>query len=219
MEEGPKSLREALARSHGELEPDALGAAVRAARQSLPPGEVFDQFSPYLTNKVDEKKKARDPAWARREAVIAALGGEYISWWRGQDDEAPPLDPRWLDAAVKLRHLGLVNAVGRPGHPGAEAFLQEEFDALFKKAKSQEQMNDVLTVLVRHKHPKATDDLLASYEKTIGKPGVYTFWYYHLFPELPKSAVPKLEALVPRLKGTEADGFVGVIEELRNKKD
>ena len=39
----------------------------------MKPAEVFDAFSPYLLAKVDEKKKARDPAWAKREAIIEAI--------------------------------------------------------------------------------------------------------------------------------------------------
>jgi hypothetical protein len=218
MEDGSKPLQQALARAHAELEPDNLAAAVHAARQALPPAEVFDMFSPYLTAKVDEKKKAKDPAWARREAVIDALDGGYISWWR-DEGTGKSLDPRWLDVAVKIKHLGLVNSVGRPGHAGAEAFLQAQFDETFPKAKNQDQMSDLLTVMVRHKHPKATDSVLASYEKTIGKANAYSYWYYHLFPELPKSALPRMEAIVPRLKSPEADRFVEAIEELRSKKD
>lgn len=218
MEDGPKSLQQALARAHAELEPDALGSAVRAARQALPPADMYDLFARYLTAKVDEKKKGKDPAWAKREAILDGLDADYISGYR-DDDDAPPLDPRWLDLAVKIRHMGLICAIGRPGHPGAEAYLQEEFDTLFKKVKSQENLNDVLTTMVHLKHVRAADNLLASYEKTIGKANVYTYWYYQLIPDLPKAALPKLEAIVSRLKGQEADRFVEAIQELRSKKD
>jgi hypothetical protein len=208
------------------LDPDHLGQAVRAGRQALSPAEFYDVFSPYLTAKVDEKKKARDPAWARREAVLDGLGADYISWYPDDgdeddedDDEGPPLDPRWLDLAVKLRHLGLVNAAGRPGHPAAEAFLDEEFHARFEKVKNQDQMEDVLTVMVHHQHPRAADALVASYEKTIGKANASTYWYHDLIRGLPKAALSRLESVVPRLKGPEADQFVEALEKLRNKKD
>lgn len=222
MEEGPKSLRQTLARAHGELDPDQTHYAVRAGRTSLPAAELYDVFAPYVTAKLDEKKKGKDPAKVRRDAVLDVIGDPYISWyWDEEQDEdaGPPLDPRWLDLALKLRNLGLVYAVRRPGHKGVEKFLQEEFDAQFKKVKQQDALDDLLTVMVHLKHPKAADNLLASYEKTIGKANQYTYWFHRLIPQLPKDALPKLEAVVPRLKGPEADQFVEAIQELRTKKD
>ena len=217
MSEGPKSLQLALARSHAELDPDVLANAFIAARRTLPPAEVYDVFSPYLTAKVDEKKK-KDPVYQKREAVIDALDGDYIHWYYFDDEDLPPLDPRWLDLALKMKHLGLVCAVGRPGHAGAEAFLLAEHDAAAKKAKNQDQMRDLIAVMVRLQHPKAADALIASYEKTIGKANAYTYWYYHLIPDLPKSAMPQLEAIVPRLKGTEVDNFVEAVQEPEPKR-
>jgi hypothetical protein len=219
LADGPKPLQAALARAHAELGPGELSAAVQAARRVLPAAEVYDLFSPYLTAKADEKKKGKDVAGVKREAVIGGLGGAYIGYWRGgwDDDDSPPLDPRWLDLAVRVKHLGLVHATGRPGHPAAEAFLQAEFDAAFKKAKNQDDIRELVTVMVRLRHPRATDALLASYEKTIGKANPYTYWYYALVPELPKSAVPRLEAVLPKLKDREADRWLDAIQELRNK--
>ena len=219
MEDGPKGLQQTLARAHAELDPDQLGHAVRAGRQGLPAKEFFDLFSPYLTAKVDEKKKAKDPAWARREAVVEAFDGDIVH--NAYDPaETAELDPRWLDLAVKMKHLGLVSALGRPGHAGAEAFLQAEFDEQFKKPRRQlSDFDDLLSLMVYVKHPRATDNLLAAYERTIGKANAYTYWYYHLIPDLPKAALPRLEAVVPRLKGAELDRFVEAVQELRAKKD
>jgi hypothetical protein len=217
MAHGPKPLQVALARAHSELFEDDLASAFHAARQSLPAAEVYDLFSPYLTAKVDEKKK-KDPSWVKREAIIEALDGEYIHWHYYEDETLPPLDPRWLDAAVRIKHLGLVNALGRPGHKAAEAFVGAEYDAALKKAKKQDDLSDVITVMVRLEHPKAADALLASYEKTIGKANVWTYWYHELIPQLPKSALPKLEAVIPKLKDHALDQWVEAIQELRDMK-
>ena len=73
--------------------------------------------------------------------------------------------------------------------------------------------------MVRLGHPDATDALIGVYSKTIGKINRSIQPYYHLIPALPKAALPRLEAVVPRLKGAEADRFVEAIEELRSKKD
>jgi hypothetical protein len=73
--------------------------------------------------------------------------------------------------------------------------------------------------MVRHRHPRATDNLLGAYERTIGKANVYTYWFFELMPGLPKSELPRLEALVPRLKGPDADHLLEAIGKLRNRKD
>jgi hypothetical protein len=212
MASGPKPLQQILARTHADLDAGDLASAFEAARAALPPAQVYDQFAPYVAT-----AKAKGADKSKREAIIKGLGGEYISWYHR--DEGPPLDPRWLDLAVNVQHLGLVNAVGRPGHKGAEAFLQSEFDATFKKGRDAGALQQVLTVMARLRHPRAADALIAAFEKEIGKPNSYAYWYYHLIPELPKAALPRLEALVPRLQGRDSDRFLGAIEELRNKKD
>jgi hypothetical protein len=216
MASGPKPLQSTLARAHAELDSGDLAAAFGAARQSLPPAEVYDLFADYLTAKEDAKK-GKGAGATKRQAIIAALDGDQIYSYHRGEDGAPLLDPRWLDLAVRIKHLGLVHAVGRPGHRAADAFVQGEFDAAFKKAKNQDQVREVLTVMVRLGHPKATDALLASYEKTIGKANANTYWYYHLIPGLPKSAIPRLEAVVPKLKDREADQWLEAIQQLRDK--
>jgi hypothetical protein len=66
-------------------------------------------------------------------------------------------------------------------------------------------------------HPKATDALVAAYEKSIGKVNANSYWYYNLIPGLPKSAIPRLEAVLPNLKDREADQWLAAIEQLRAK--
>jgi HEAT repeats len=216
MANGPMALRKALARAHRDLEPDDLAAAFEAARGALPPAEVYELFSPYVA--AGDGKKGKNPA----ASVLNAIGADHVYWHAAVydgGDPRPPLDPRWLDLAVKIKHLGLVCAVGRPGHRAAEAFVQAEFDAAFPKAKNQESLTEILTVMVRLQHPKAAEALVASYEKTIGKANANTYWYHHLIAQLPKSAIPILEAVTPKLKDREADRWVEAIQELREKKD
>src|SRR5262249_29219435 len=152
-----------------------LAAAYRAAVWTLPAAEVYDLYSTYVAAKVDEKKKGKDIASAKREAVIAALGGNHIYPRYYPSGENPPIDPRWLDSAGRGKHLGLVHAVGRPGHAAAEAFLQSEFETALKK-KAQDYAQLVVTVMVRLGHPNATDALLTACEKTIGKAGSDFYW-------------------------------------------
>lgn len=217
MGEGTKKLRTVLAEAHGSLSADELGVAFHAARHALPAAKVFEMFSPYLTAKVDEKKKQRDPAWAKREAVCAAIAGQY-HYWSSRDDSGPPLDPRWLDVAVDAKHLGLVRQLGRPGHATANAFLQQTFDAVLKKSKSLDECHEVVASMVLAGHPQATEAFIAAFERHAKKSNYYAYWFARLIPDLPKSAVPKLEALLPSLEDKVADSLLDCIQELRDKK-
>ncbi len=214
MARGPKALQLALARAHTEVEGSHLTAAFNAARQVLPPDEVYDLFAGYLTAKPGAKKGA---SLSQRDTLIHALDAGHIYWYPRRDPHPYPLDPRWLDAAVKIGHLALVDAVGRPGHSGAEAFLRAEFDAAVTKSKSPTALLDVVAVMVRLRHPDAVDALVRAYEKSAGKPNFNTFWFHHLIPGLPASAVPRLEAVVPKLKDREADLWLAAIQELRTR--
>lgn len=214
MMSGHANLRTALARAHGDLEPEHLGYALDAAWRTLPAGEVFETFSPYL---LAPEKKGKDAATAKKAAVVSTLGGDYVHFHRTENPDFPPLDRRWMDVAVRIKHVGLLNAIGLRGHAGAEAFLQAEYDELRKKAKGPDPLYNVLAAMVHLGHPAAADAFTSAFEMTIGKANTYAYWFQYLVPELPKAAIPKLEALVPKLEDREADSFVRAIEELRNK--
>jgi hypothetical protein len=215
MAEGLEPLRVMLARAHAGLDASTLTVAFRAAYGWLAPEEVYDLFSPYVAAKVSGKSKDKDSAWAKREAIITALGGAGISYW-GASVGGPPLDPRWLDLAVRIKHLGLVHAVRRPGHAGALAFALAEYEAV-KKSNSQNSIVEAVTVLVRLGHPRATDALIASFEKVAGTATMVANWYCSLIPELPKSAIARLEAVVPTLQDPVACWWLSAIQQLREK--
>ena len=71
--------------------------------------------------------------------------------------------------------------------------------------------------MIRLGHPKATDALIASYEMAIGQANAGAYWYCAMIPALPKSAVPRLEEVLPKLKDREADQWLAAIQELREK--
>jgi hypothetical protein len=217
MESGSKKLQTTLARSHEALDPDQLHYAVDAGRMSLSPAEFYDAFAPYLAGGVAEKKKGKDPKAAKRKELLEALGERHHYLYYRRDEDAPPLDPRWLDLAVKVGHLGLVLTAGRPGHAGAEHFLHQQFEAALK-AKNFGNVFEPLAAMVYLQHPKAADALIEAHEKTIGKPSAPTYWFYHLIPLLPKSAIPALEAVTPKLKDRAADLWLDAIQALREKE-
>ena len=217
MQGGTRELRESLAKAHGVLAAEELASTLFAARRVFPAAEVFEMFSPYLTAKVDEKKKLRDPAYAKREIIIGAIGGHNYYFWNRDDKEAA-LDPRWLDVAIGLKNLSLVRQLARPGHAGTNAFLKSTFDTVIKESKSIEECQEVVAGMVVAEHLDATDAFVAAFEKHHNQTDYYSYWFVRLIPELPKSALPKLEALLPTLNDKAADSMIGYIQQLRDKK-
>lgn len=214
---GGAELQTALAEAHATLPDDDLGSAFHAARAALPADRVFTEFSPYLAEG-DGKKKPKDPARARREAVRDALGGGYRYWWPDRENVADT-DPRWLDLAVQLEDLELVYALIRPGHAGAEAFLQRAFEATLKKSKDLHDCHAVVSTMVRADHPGAADAFVAVLGKFGKKNDYFVYWFGNLVPSLPKSALPRIEALIPELHERVADHLMGSLQQLRDRKD
>jgi hypothetical protein len=112
----------------------------------------------------------------------------------------------------------LIHVIGRPGHAATDAYLQAEFDATFATAKNQDKVREVLTVMVHLQHPKAVDALIASREKAFEQANIHAGWYALLIPQLPRSAIPQLEAITPKLSGRTADLWVRMIQQLREKE-
>ncbi len=215
---GTPKMQRTLAESHAVLPIEGLQQAFRAAQACLPMDTVFEMFSPYLTAKVDEKKKQRDPAWARREAMMHALGQDYY-FWSHRRENSQPVDPRWLDVAVRLEHLSLVRQLVRPGHQAAEAFLTDSFAAILKKSKSLDDCQECVAGLVYAQAPGAVDAFIAALEKHAGKAAYTVYWFGRLIVDMPKSALPKLEAIVPTLKDQVADRLLDYMQELRDRKE
>jgi hypothetical protein len=177
MAAGPPGVQSALIDAHKTLPAENLGEALAAARRSRAPAEVFAMFSPYLTARVDEKKKHRDPAWARREAIIGQLTG--VGEWAHDAEESPAsagLDPRWLDLAVALGNADLVQELAVPGHAGAIEFLATLVRQGLTRTDKIYGLTDVLEAMIRVDHPGATDALIEMI-KTLARPKS-TFGYY-----------------------------------------
>jgi hypothetical protein len=218
MESGSKKIQTVLARSHEALEPEHLHYTVAAGRAALSPTEFYDAFAPYLAGGMSEKKKGKDPKAAKQKELLDALGAQGHHYlYNRRNEDCPPLDPRWLDLAVKVGHLDLVLAAGRPGHPGAEHFLHQQFEAELK-SKNFGRVFEPLAAMVHLQHPKAMEALITAFEKTLGKASAPTYWFHHLIPQLPKSAIPALEAVTPKLKDRAADLWLDAIQALREKE-
>jgi hypothetical protein len=215
MSTGSRTLKTRLAEAHVQVNPDQLGMCFDAARYVFPPTKVFEMFSPYLTAKAEEKDKKHASIGPKREAMCLALGATRLEW-ANRNDKLPPVDTRWLDIAVQMENLELVGALVRPGRTVAHKFLTESFTKLLKKAKSLNDFHEVLAAMVQAQHPEATDALIAAFDKH-KKHDYYSYWFYPLVLDLPKSAVPKLEAMIPNLSDKTADTLLGYIQQLRDK--
>jgi hypothetical protein len=220
MEQGTKDLRQALAEAHASLPPDDLPACFRAARRVLPAAKVYAIFSVHVTAKVDDKKKQRDPAWAKREAIVAAITERHdVGSESDQQDEPPALDHRWLDLAVEMKQLPLVRHLIRPGHQKANDFLKQTFSETFKKAKQLHDCQEVVACMIHAAHPEATEAFVTVLEKFGKKSDYFGYWFGNLVVDLPKSAIPRLETLIPNLNDRIADSLLGSIQQLREKNN
>ncbi len=215
MHVGSDKLKVTLAEAHAALSPDEFRWAFASARQTLPPARVYDMFSPYIKGKGGKKK---DGDAVRHEAICSELGGHNYYWRK--PEISGPADPRWLDVALGLEHLGMILALAHPGHARVNLFLKERFEERLKKSKDFNDCFEVLSPMVYCSHPEATDAVVRCLEKHAGnKTHSYHWWFAHLLPELPKSAIPKLEAIVPSLPDWVADSVVTGLQQLRDKKE
>lgn len=221
MAAGPPRLQSALIDAHGTLPAECLYEVFVAAYQSRKPAEVFATFSPYLTAPVNEKKKDRDPAWTRREAIISRI-------LQGRDPDVPAtdvspvadLDPRWLDLVVRLGRPDLVQVLAVPGHSGACELLAKWFREMLRKPGTEAELSDLLATMVRIGHPGATDAAIDLLKKCAKVKSPYGYGVPHtvgyLMTWLPQADVrPKLEALLPTLPENIIDQLLPFIAELK----
>lgn len=219
---GSKVMQAALVDAHATLEASVLESAFWAACKSRKPAEVYDLFAAYLTSQVDEKKKQRDPAWVKRQAICNAITSNWrygfgYTFHRANEPKID-WDPRWLDAAVKIRSVEMVCSLARPGHAQTNAILAEEF-ARLQKSKDNYECHSVLQTMVRIGHPDAADgviDTLKKHAKSKSAWGLY--WLGPLIADLPKSTVPRLEEMLPQLDDKLADRILDYITALKNKQ-
>lgn len=213
MVAGTKKMQTTLVAAHDKVSVEELPSCFDAARQALSAEEVFKIFSPYLHAQAHVKKPDRD----RMNAILLALDADNHYGWRRHSDD-PPLDARWLDVAVDIKHVGLIRQLGRPGHKAAHAFLSEAFQEALKKSKDVDGCHETLSAMTATAHPEATDAFIAVCEKHAKKTNYYSYWFARLITELPKTAIPKLEAMLPKLDEKVADVLIGYMQQLREQK-
>jgi hypothetical protein len=223
MADGPPPVQSALVEAHASLPAECVGLSFLSACRARPPAEVFDLFSPYLTAGVNEKKKGRDPAWAKREAIIELLvrGGarRHVAGYDSglhEIEAAADLDPRWLDVAVKLERVDLVQGLAVPGHAGANALLSRVFHERLARPKDDYGLIGILGAMIHVSHPEATEAAVALIERSAKARAYGDYWVGYLIPKLPPAAIPRLEAILPTLPERWMDELLNAVTVLKH---
>jgi hypothetical protein len=114
--------------------------------------------------------------------------------------------------------MELVHALAVPGHVGANKLLAASFDELIKKSKDPYDLIPTVKTMVRAQHPRAADAVVATITKHAkGVRGYAMYMIVPLILELPKDAVPKLEAMLPGLPEKVMDQVLDHVTQLKNK--
>lgn len=223
---GTPKTRERLAAAYDSLAGGMLGPAIDAARETMTPAQFYKEFSPLLaslTAKRGKKGAERERAEALASVLMSTERQEYYSpryetvdW--SSDDKEPrrELDPRWLDAAIESGVVELVCRLARPGHAKVNKFLSEQLSG----SKPHED-HHLLETMVRIKHPGAGDAIIDALKKQAkaSHHGYYSYWYGHMIAELPRSELPKFEALMPTLPDTMVDQMLESVMALKSKPE
>jgi HEAT repeat protein len=223
---GSPKMRNTLIEMHAALPPEHLSLALHAAVESRTPAQVFELFSPYLTAKVDEKKKSRDPAWVKRGAIIDHVGNRYTRSIDLDDDvefneenrAEAEWDPRWLDVAVKHDLQDLVFRMARPGHAGCNALLKKCYEEELARKKGGHNLSEVVGTMIRVEHPEATACAIGTLKvmnKALDTWGVR--WFARNLPDLPAESIAEFDALIPTLDERIVDCMLAYVEALRTK--
>jgi hypothetical protein len=221
-----KKTQQALVDAHASLSADELALAFVAACRACKPADVYQHFSRYVATKITKK---RDPAFAKREAIVDVIR-RHREWSsepeRGPDlrsigefDYAKKLDPRWLELAVRMRNLELVQALAVPGHAGANKLLVEIFEYQMRRTGHITiPLASIVRVMVLVQHPDAADAVITVLNRDLH--GFYVYFpdsIAELIPLLPKDSLPKFEALLAQVPDKCVSPLMEYVEQLRSK--
>ena len=193
--------RRRLIDAHATLPPKHWPRPLWPPASLAQPAEVFDLFSPYLTAKVDEKKKGRDPAGASREALVDLLTHQLAAGVRTSVDTSTTsrsisskrstrAGSTWRSSSstCELVQTLACRARGRDEAPGRVVR-----PSCSRSPKTPTSCATLLQTMVRIQHPEAADALIAALKQTRQRTryGYGVYWIGPLIPELPKEALPQ----------------------------
>ncbi|HVT82693.1 MAG TPA: hypothetical protein VHM90_18780, partial [Phycisphaerae bacterium] len=226
---GTPAMQKKLAAEQATLSGPMLSSAILAARSFMPPAEFYSEFSPVL--KGFSAKKGRKSSDNERASILAGILTHgvrqyyyhYVNFFEGdnaeKDAKAKELDPRWLDSAIETGDADLVCALARSGHDGVNKFLSEHLAAV---KKNSHEATNLLQAMVRIGHPGIAEAIMMELKRQAKDATPYFYggyWLSRLIAELPKSAAPKFEELLPTLPERMIDQLADAVATLQNKPD
>lgn len=226
MSRGPATTQMRLAAAHPTLRGAMLPPALIAARATMTAAAFYMQFSPLLKGLSDKRSSRSNDGHERGRALLAALNATANApgWVRSpwlehrayrehrRGEILPDLDGRWLDAAVEAGALALACSLARPGHAAANRFLSGALAGA-------EDTYPVLRTMVRVRHPEAVEALIATVKAQAEATHHYYLRYRYgaLIADLPASALPRIEELLPTLPDKAVDQLMEHVLALRQK--
>ncbi|MBM80133.1 MAG: hypothetical protein CMJ78_06010 [Planctomycetaceae bacterium] len=130
------------------------------------------------------------------------------------------LDPSWLDAAIDSDDWKVVHILVKPKHKGSKEYLTAKIDQMLSRSGDPGyEVAEVLETMNRTQHAQTID----YYPKALEKHGKkksryhYAWWLLHMMPDLSKSAVPRIEALLPSLNESVVDQVIPYLERLKEE--
>lgn len=220
MASGDATLAMRLIDRNMELTGTALRHAFLAARRTLDPAEVYSRFAPN-PEAARQHTATNSAARGRWEDVRAAIqSGGQAMWQAGsrQIDDLPVLDSRWIDTAIALDDVALVEAVSRPGHPALLTYLTAKAAA----EKADDTLPRLLGAMIRCTHPLLVETvlgMLAAANDGVAQGRAHT-QILHIsreIPALPATAIAPLEALLSTLHWRLVDQLVNPIQQLKDR--
>jgi hypothetical protein len=228
LSQGTANMQRRLVAAHKTLAGGMLSSALYAARATMTPAEFYEEFSPLLKGLSEKRTRQNGAEHDRGQALLAALNshsGVLPYFHRPWMDERayerqrrarslPDLDARWLDAAVDAGSVALVCSLARPGHAAANRLLSEQLARTNNPG-------DLLRTMVRIQHPEAIDALIAAVkEQAKGKYHYYLgYWYGPIIADLPRSALARIEELLPTLPDKMVDQLMEHVLALKGKPE
>jgi len=224
MADASEGTRNAIIDARDSLAAESFVYAFVAACKNRSAAEVYEQFGGYLVPGDNAKKKSTDILASRSTVICELLTNRWQTHWQvsnytwaSEENFLKRFDTRWLDLAVKQRQLSVVQSLARPGHAGAAQLLADEFGRAFK-SKDPNSYVATLQALVLMEHPRAADFVLAAIAKEAKAGRIYGFgWLGQLIPQLPKTALPAVENLIPTLPDKVMDQLLEYVTELKTK--
>jgi hypothetical protein len=212
----------------------------------MTPAEFYEGFSPLLKGLSEKRTTKNSAEHDRGQALLAAMNSDsdvlpyFHRPWMDQvayeqqrrARSLPDLDPRWLDAAVDAGSVGgrgeksaawtsvaLVCSLARPGHSAANRLLSEQL-ARTKNPQDRAAI-EMLRTMVRIQHPEAIDALIAALKEHAKEKYQYYlgYWYGPMIADLPRSALARIEELLPTLPDKMVDQLMEHVLALKDKPE